>query len=207
MSDERLNRIVDRLISSSDPQEVRQLYKQWSTSYDEDLESFGYVAPAIATSMFARIVDDKQSKIHDAGCGTGLVGGLLGDLGYRDIDGSDFSTDMLKKAEMTGCYSDLIEADYSQPLTMPDNCYDAVISIGVYSQRFKQWFIPEMLRIVKPGGYFLFTCRELYYEEVATALIKMQQSTVISASTVAFEEYMTGQNAHAYYIGLTKASV
>ncbi len=202
---EKLEDIVNHLVSATDPDEVRQLYQQWSDSYDDDLDSFGYVAPEIGAGLFAETVKDKAAKIHDAGCGTGLVGALLKRLGYSNIHGSDFSAGMLDRAQLTNCYKTLELADFSQPLSIADNTFDAVISIGVYTKRFKQIFLTEVLRTLKPAGSVVFTCRELYFDEVADTVKQMHADKIICKSSVQFNDYMTGQNASAFYVVLEKS--
>lgn len=205
MSDnDQLESLVNKLVHATDPEEVKALYRQWAASYDNDLDSYGYVAPQIGCSMFSQLVD-KTARIHDAGCGTGLVGRLLTDLGYANIDGSDFSQHMLAQAKATDRYQHLQQADYSGPVELPNDGYDAVISIGVYTKRFKQHFLNEMLRIIKPGGHLLFSCRPLYYEEVANLVKQLHLDEKIDRSSVKHDDYMIGQKATAFYVILTKA--
>lgn len=202
---DQLDTLVNRLVHASDPEEVKGLYRQWATTYDTDLDSFGYVAPRIGASLFSQSVPAKTAKIHDAGCGTGLVGTLLSSLGYRNIDGSDFSPDMLEQARATDCYKQLQQCDYTQAIDLPDNTYDGVISIGVYTKRFKQHFLSEILRTIKPGGCFLFSCRPLYYEEVAGRVTQLHVDGMIEQSSIKSDDYMVGQKAKAFYISLHKA--
>jgi len=201
----QLDTLVNRLVHATDPEEVKGIYRQWAATYNADLDSFGYIAPQIGTALFSQLVIDKNARIHDAGCGTGLVGKLLTAIGYNHIDGSDFSPDMLERANQTGCYHKLHKADYSLPIDLPDCCYDSVISIGVYSKRFKQHFLEEMLRITKPGGYFLFSCRPLYFKEVAERVTQLHINEVIEQSSVVKDDYMVGQNAMAFYNSLRKS--
>jgi len=87
------------------------------------------------------------------------------------LQGSDFSPEMLEKADALHIYTKLIELDFGNPLPVADSYFDAVISIGVYTKRFKSHFLSECIRTLKPGGWFVWSCRELYFEEV------MQQVT------------------------------
>ena len=44
MSDtNRLDALVNRLVNATDPAEVKAAYRQWAATYDDDLDSFGYV--------------------------------------------------------------------------------------------------------------------------------------------------------------------
>ncbi len=207
MSDkERINATVNKLVSANDPQEVKLAYKQWASDYNSDLKSFGYVAPQVGVNLFVQKVLNKQSLIHDAGCGTGLVGELLKQHGYNNAHGSDFSDDMLEKAEATGCYRKLMNLDFGAPLSLPDNGYDAAISIGVYTKRFKQHFISEMIRTVRPLGYVVFSCREQYYSEVITLVTEHLKDKSVSSASTLYDDYMSAQDASAFYIALQKSA-
>jgi len=201
----QLDSMITRLVNTDDQSEVRQLYRQWSASYDDDLDAYGYVAPQVGVDLFEKLLEVPGANIHDAGCGTGQVGKLLHERGYRNIYGSDFSEDMLNVARTASCYKSLTQADFTERLKVADNYFDGIISIGVYTKRFKQIFLAEMLRTLKPGGVMLFSCRPLYYDEVADTVKALHAEEVISKSSVVNESYMVGQQASAYYISLHKA--
>jgi len=192
-NDHRLNKIVNGLVGATDPDEVKLAYKQWADTYDGDLKSFGYVAPQIGVKLLAQQLGDTNALIHDAGCGTGLVGSLLSQLGYHQLNGSDFSTSMLDKASESGHYIDLLTLDFSGPVEIESDIYDGVISIGVYSKRFDQHFIPEMVRILRPAGHFVFSCREMYIEEVMRSTSLLLRNKAIANVAVVHDEYMIGQ--------------
>ncbi len=115
--------------------------------------------------------------------------------------GADFSAEMRALAVNTQAYSQLQHADYSQKLECASNTYNAVISVGVYTARFKGVFISEMLRILKPGGVLLFTCRPHYYpNDVAPQLAQMQKKGLTHRVDIAEKPYMLKQQANAFYI-------
>jgi len=201
---QKLNEIVERLVSATDPEEVKRTYKAWADTYDGDLDSFGYVAPGIGVRLLSQRLSNKNALIHDAGCGTGLVGTLLNQLGYQQLHGSDFSSSMLEKASLTRCYTNLQSLDFGGPLDIASDTYDAVISIGVYTKRFDQHFISEMIRLLRPAGYFVFSCREQYFDEVMETVSSLLQNKSIKRMILEHDDYMTGQDASAYYICLEK---
>jgi len=202
---DRLNTLVNKLVKATDPKEVISLYADWAERYDSDLDEFGYVAPQLATELFTPLVMDKNALIYDAGCGTGIVGKLLREQGYNTIVGADFSDEMRALAERTEAYTRLEYADYGKPVDCPDNHYDAIISVGVYTARFEGVFIREMLRMVKPGGPFLFSCRPHYYEgDVLPQLQALENEAAIASIDIQDKPYMLKQNASAYYITLYK---
>lgn len=197
--------LIQRLTSTDDSREVRELYRQWAETYDCDLESFGYVAPRIAVEQFCELLSERGALIYDAGCGTGQVGVLLRSHGYQRLHGADFSPEMLARAELGKAYRQLARADYSKPVEIAGHTYDAVISVGVYTARFERQFIPEMLRILKPGGLLYFTCRPHYFASDASA--ELQQLLIdgeIRALRIERRPYMLQENADAFYIAAHK---
>lgn len=202
---EKLNARVNKLVSASDPEEVKEIYQDWSHSYNADLKAFGYTAPLIGTRLLASKVSNKLASIHDAGCGTGIVGTLLHEHGFHHIHGTDFSQGMLDKAAETKHYESLNIADFGAPLEIDDNRFDATISIGVYTKRFKEHFIKDIVRTTKPGGCLVLTCRELYFSEVMNSVSSLMESNQIANVEFTYQEYMTGQSASAYYIAMTKS--
>ena len=204
-NEERLNALINRLVASSDSEEAKRLYAEWAETYEGDLNGFGYVAPQLGTAIFSNLLPCKESLIFDAGCGTGLVGQYLAQLGYRRIHGGDFSVSMIAEAQKLAVYERLIMADFSHPLEMASDLYDGIIAIGVYSSRFKEDFLPEMVRILKSGGPMTFSCRGLYYEDdVKEQLDEMLAARSITNLSISEKPYMKAQNANAYYISFRK---
>lgn len=111
----------------------REQYDQWAADYESDVvDDLGYVAHLRATEIFARIVPDKTARVLDMGCGTGLAGVALNKLGYTDIDGADFSPEMVAVAERRGVYRALHQHDVTKPAAFARE-YDALISVGLFS--------------------------------------------------------------------------
>lgn len=201
-----LDSLINRLIASTDSAETQTIYAEWAATYDGDLDGFGYVAPQLGTTMFAELMPNKDALIYDAGCGTGRVGQKLAGLGFTRIHGVDFSPNMLAKAGSLNVYEKLLTADFCTPLATETNSYDGLISIGVYSSRFKTNFLAEMVRILKPGGPMLFSCRPHYFEgDVKIQLDKMTAGQLITDLAIAKKPYMQAQGAHAHYISFRKS--
>ncbi len=197
--------LIARLTVSDNPDEVKTLYQQWASRYDKDLEEQEYVAPKLAVEDFSSLLDAivsrQKATIYDAGCGTGLVGRLLQTEGYENIDGADFSDDMLAVAGQSGAYRSLANADYSKPVAIADIQYHAVISVGVYTHHFENRFLPEMCRILKPGGLLYFTCRPFYFEQFAAVeLIQLLNEEKISSLNIERKPYILSEKAEAFYI-------
>jgi len=159
--------IHERVLNASTTEELAQAYNEWADNYDQDLiDEMGYVAPLIATQLFSNNVDDRSSAILDAGCGTGLVGEYLRRDGYKNIEGLDYSRAMLDKAGQKQIYHKLIQGDLTGYLDIPNNTYDAIISVGTFTcGHVGPGAFDELLRITKPGGHICFTVREQAWEE------------------------------------------
>ena len=68
------------------PEEILEYYKNWSSNnnYEKDLEDWNYVAPRECCQLFINQVQNKNSLILDAGCGTGLVGKILQSKNFQN---------------------------------------------------------------------------------------------------------------------------
>ncbi len=148
-------------------EELDEAYRRWASQYDKDTrETMGYVGPDLAAAMLDYHLDSRKSKVLDAGCGTGLVGEVLHDMGYQNLDATDYSNDMLSEAEKKNVYDRLFQADLNQRLEVPDNSYDATICVGTFTYaHVGPSAFQELVRVTKPGGYVCFTIRDGAYEE------------------------------------------
>lgn len=165
-------------IPSTKSEDVARQYDAWADKYNKDLEEWEYQTPAEAAEML-KIHLPESSKILDAGCGTGLTGNALMNAGFTDITGIDISKKSLSIAEQSGAYSRINQQDLqTQPFPYNESEFDAINCVGVltYIKDPKPLF-KEFCRIVRPGGYIVFTHREdlidLYkYPEVLKELEK-----------------------------------
>ncbi len=139
------------------PEDARRLYGDWATSYDQELvEENHYTGPELAAAVLARELADRNTRIIDIGCGTGLVGEHLKAHGFSTIDGLDLVPEMLAVAGKKGAYRRLIEADLLKGAPLPANSYDAAISVGTFTHNhIGPAGLDEVLRLVRPGGLFV----------------------------------------------------
>src|SRR5262245_16986455 len=88
--------------STTVPEEAAARYDQWAQSYDDDLASWSYQAPAVvAETVVTR--HPAADSVLDVGCGTGLVGRALRARGFEGrIVGLDISEASLEVAEQCG---------------------------------------------------------------------------------------------------------
>lgn len=172
---------------AGDREEIRQLYADWAGTYEADtLDGMGYVGPAIAAEALAKALP-KTGRVLDAGCGTGLAGLELAKHSAVQIDGVDLSAEMLKKAAEKNVYTSLGEADLTRPLDMPENSYDGVISVGVFTLgHVPPQSLEHLARVAKPGAPIVVTVHEGVWDKEAypTQLARLKEAGVIRGYTV-----------------------
>jgi SAM-dependent methyltransferase len=156
---------VQWIYSSRDNEELAERYDQWAKDYDVDLErDFAWRGPEFAAGLFAKYVP-KEAKTLDAGAGTGLVGVILAQKGYRDIVAMDLSEGMLEEARRKNVYREFHRMVMGETLDFPTDFFDAVISIGVLTLgHAPASSFDELVRITRPGGCIVFSLRPDVYE-------------------------------------------
>lgn len=158
--------ILKRVSTLEQGDSSRDIYDDWSESYDEHLQTgFGYISPTVAATELAQILPQRGGQIIDFGCGTGLVGTALNEQGFTCIDGADISTGMLEQARTKQVYRNLVCIDLTAPIPLEDNCYDAGLCIGsLGAGHVGAAHVAEMLRPIRPGGPFVLTMNGSYYD-------------------------------------------
>ncbi|OAG07287.1 S-adenosyl-L-methionine-dependent methyltransferase [Paraphaeosphaeria sporulosa] len=162
------DRFLDRVFAAKSKDESRQLYDQWASSYDADMQTYSFTAPQIVAEMVPKYlkVSPKDAVVVDAGCGSGLVGVTLHQSGFKTIDGLDLSEGMLKVAEKTGAYRKLEVTDLTQRLNIEDGTYDGLTCSGTFTHgHVGPEPLPELVRIVKAGGILVATILESFWKE------------------------------------------
>jgi predicted TPR repeat methyltransferase len=135
-----------------------EFYNGWSENYDEQLDGLGYIAPMTIARLLCGHVTDKDANILDVGCGTGMTCALLKEEGYTNLHGIDISDDMVDKAMEKGIYESARVANIMEPLMMPSNHFDAIISSGTFTYKHVgSESLDEIFRVLKPNGYFACT--------------------------------------------------
>jgi len=147
--------------------ETRDYYDQWSEVYDEELTEHNYRQPSRCAERLDALLPDRDTRILDAGCGTGLSGMALAERGYRFVDGCDFSLKMLEKAFARGVYSKTFLADLNAPLLgVHDASYGAVTAVGVFSfGHVRPDAVLEFLRVLVPGGPLVIGINDKFHKE------------------------------------------
>ena len=148
-------------------EEILKYYQDWTikNKYNLDMVDLNYVAPKETVLVLKKYILNSKCKILDAGCGTGLVGIELKRSGYLDIDGIDFSQDMLDLIPKN-IYKKIRKIDLNKPLKFNSNLYDVVTCVGTFTYgHVKPKALDELIRIIKNKGLICFTINEGVYEK------------------------------------------
>ena len=148
-------------------EEIMKYYDEWGTDnkYDKDMVEWDYTGPKETVDTFKKYANNKEIKIYDAGCGTGLVGVELKKNGYTNFDGVDLSQKLLDLVP-NGLYKNLSKTDLNKLLNINDNEYDAILCVGTFTfGHVKPQALDEFIRITKNKGLICFTINEGIYEE------------------------------------------
>ncbi|NJK61628.1 MAG: class I SAM-dependent methyltransferase [Synechococcaceae cyanobacterium SM2_3_1] len=193
---------------SGDADKLRDYYDVWAAAYDSDVSNEMYKGPHFISEFYDRMrlrhsdANRSQSKVMDAGCGTGLVGVILQEMGYRWIDGFDLSDKMVEVAGQTGSYVDLKGSmdltermdDYS------DNAYDATLACGVFTLgHVPPDSLEELIRITRQGGWVVVSTRKSYYNSTnfQEVVDRLQVENVVKLVEVVKDgPYIAEEGAH-----------
>jgi predicted TPR repeat methyltransferase len=151
---------------------ITSLFDQYAERFDLHLvRGLKYKVPERVAQKLLELHPDKKFNLLDLGCGTGLLGVYLGPIdGF--IIGVDLSRKMIEQAARHRIYArfhavNLLDAlrdtpaDHYEAIT----CLDALIYVGDLTP-----VIPNALRILKPGGHFIFSCEAAQEGEPDLAL-------------------------------------
>ena len=149
------------------PEELLKYYQDWTDNnkYNKDMVDWNYTAPQETVSVLRKYALKKNSRILDAGCGTGLVGIELKKYGYSNIEGVDFSQSMLDLVPQN-IYQKIEKIDLNKPLKFKHNIYDVVMCVGTFTYgHVNPHALDEIIRITKNKALICFTINEGIYEE------------------------------------------
>ena len=165
-----VDRWVERVYAAGgDREQLNRLYEEWAADYDQHKWASGNPSVAITVGVIARHLPDFDACVLDAGCGTGNLGQVLHQIGYRNIEGLDPSPGMLEMARRKEIYQALYP-DYLEPEIDLAKRYDLVAATGIFTEGHAP---PEalegMLRLARPGAVIAFSLSELAEHELGFA--------------------------------------
>ena len=156
---------LDAVYAATSAAEVAKTYDAWAESYEAEMAAIGYRHPTICVALVARHLPPGQGPVLDAGVGTGLIGEWLKIVGYPTVEGVDLSPGMLRVAERKGVYDRLVEGDLTATLPFETGRFAGAVSAGVFTTgHVGAEGLPELLRVVRPGGVLVLTVKDRTWE-------------------------------------------
>lgn len=148
---------------------MEEFYDKWANEYDNVLlPSHLMAVNDFAAQLLYSKVEDKEVKILDVACGTGLTGVALQNVGYKTIDGIDLSNEMLGKAKEKNIYRNLLQGCINEKDSLPhdNDSYDIVTCMGaiVKNSIAIEHALRDFIRVTKPGGYCAYTVNDIHNE-------------------------------------------
>ncbi|CAM1319583.1 Uncharacterised protein g7254 [Pycnogonum litorale] len=130
--------------------------------YEKVLLEADYNGPRISTELLLSLNLDKNVRILDLLGGSGLIACLLKENGYHNIDVLDASEDMMNAARQNNLYKNYYEVYLAKdnPMPIAEDTYDAIVMAGTFTPgHITSDIFEDMIRVVKPGGYVIWSMR------------------------------------------------
>ena len=188
-------------------------YEAWADTYDKEIsEELGYAQPVRCAAALSTVVGTQHGaptgRVLDVGCGTGLSGLALEQAGFTNLDGCDFSAPMLDRAAATGVYQQLFAADLNEGLDVPDETYDAVAAVGVFSfGHIQPSALREILRVVRLSGAVVIGLNDHYWD-LGTFQSEVDAIEADGLATLVFQEHgdhLPGADIQGWVVVLVRA--
>ena len=166
------------------------LYQDWAADYETVVAENGYITPTRCAEALAAHVDDLTAPLLDLGCGTGLSGMAFREVGFTTIDGTDFSTEMLRQAAAKkGLYRCLIAANLDAGLPGKPGAYEHLAAVGIFSPNHAPAsLLGAAIGGLPAGGCFVFSLND-HCLAVSSYTAALDQIAAAGEAEIIFNEY------------------
>ena len=168
------------------PGVVTEIFDSQAERFDVHLvRGLQYRVPDLVAKRLLELHPDRRFNLLDLGCGTGLVGVYLGRI-EGHIIGVDLSGKMIEQAARHQIYSRFHQVNVLDALReTPADHYEAITAADVliYVGDLTP-VLPDALRILKPGGHFVFSCEAAGEDEADLVLRTPSNRYAHKASSV-----------------------
>ena len=162
------NPLLKRAFDIKSKEEAKDVYQDWATTYEDTmLGKLNYTSHATVAEILSKHLENRDGSIVDLGCGTGLVGGELKKHGFANVDGVDFSEQMLAEAGKLGIYRKLLQEDLTVRTSIDSNTYDAATCAGTFTcGHLDASCLEEVFRLLKVDGLLACAVREQIWQDM-----------------------------------------
>jgi len=206
------DQIEQTLVDGVDHHNTIKFYDAWSSQYDDDLVIVGnYNGYVKVAEAFFKLGLDHNVSILDVAAGTGLLGAEISRNGYVVIDGLDCSLGMLGQARKQNIYKNYIHATVEGIGSIPvtSDAYDVLVcSNGFAPGQIYPSALPELLRVLRPGGYILIAMKDGYNQASQrfammdtniNDLVKTKKAELIIGPVI-FKHFMLNNDGRFYML-------
>lgn len=173
-----------------------EYYTAWAATYDEELARNGYRSPQRCAEALARFAP-LDTAVLDVGCGTGLSGAALAEVGYTDLSGQDVNAEMLEQARTRDLYRDLWVTDLDDPFPFEAGTYGALSAVGVIGPGAgPASLLGGAVDALASGGYMVFS-----YNDLALETSEYREALDQLVTTGAVEELFAERGPHIEALG------
>ncbi|XP_063853931.1 methyltransferase-like protein 27 isoform X2 [Scylla paramamosain] len=149
--------------------QVTKYYNSWSSSYDKLMVPGTYNGPQIAfdeTLSHIPLHLRSTCRVLDVAAGTGQLGTMLAQAGFRFLDAVEPSPGMLQILREKGVYCKIYQ-DYMGNAVcetkIPRGTYDVVAVVGGFGEgHLPVTSVDDMITATKPGGLVVIVMRHEY---------------------------------------------
>lgn len=202
----RTEDLFQKVYEAKNSQEQAAAYAEWADSYDQAMAESGYVSPPQLAAMLADYCPPTEAAVLDVGCGTGLSGVALKAVGFAEVDGADISDAMLAEAAKKSLYRKLTVVDLMKGIPEPEDSYDGAFSTGTFTLgHVGPEAIPEVIRVLKPGGVFCLTVSDQSWDDqgYAAKLTSLAEGRFEVAADE-MHDHVVSHNMQAHFLALRK---
>jgi ubiquinone/menaquinone biosynthesis C-methylase UbiE len=185
-------------------QSTPEIYNEWAKDgYDETVAQNSYACNSLCQKFMEQVKNYDCSngpiQILDAACGTGRVCEVVVEkVAPLQVlfDGVDYSQGMLDVAKSKNIYRNLLIANLQEKIDLPSKTYDFILCSGVFLQgHVGPEALPELSRLLKSGGFMIFTVRPTFYDETKELWNDTIKDSACDLLEISMMEYSKGFNA------------
>ena len=184
-------------------EELLKYYQDWTrkNKYNQDMIDLNYVAPKETVLLLKKYALNPKCRILDAGCGTGLVGIELKKNGYSNIEGVDFSQNMLDLIPK-GIYKKIEKIDLNKPVKFKTGMFDVVMCVGAFTYgHVKPKALDELIRILNNDGIICFSINEGIYKKYGfdKKIEELSKNKLWNVKEFFKSDYIVNKDVNAWY--------